>query len=93
MEDNEFYEKYMIFIAIIGSLFLYIEAFNIYKNKSTYNISPLAFSLVLFVSLNWAVYAYVLENIVIMISSVLAIIGSSIILFLFWIYRNNSIQQ
>jgi len=83
---NEYFEKYMYFIAILGAVFLYVQAYKIYDKKSADDISVLAFSLVVFVSLNWLLYGYVLNKKAIILSSILGLIGSIIILYLSYIY-------
>ena len=86
---NENFEKYMFFIAILGSVFLYIQAYKIYEKKSANDISIVAFSIVLFVSLNWLLYGYILDKKVIILSSILGAIGSSIVLYLTYLYQTD----
>ena len=86
---NENFEKYMYFIAILGSIFLYIQAYKIYEKKSANDISILAFSIVVFVSLNWLIYGYILDKKVLIVSSILGAIGASIILYLCYIYQTD----
>ena len=83
---NKYYEKYMYLIAILGASFLYVQAYRIYEEKSSKDVSTFAFWIVLFVSLNWLIYGFLLEKKVILLSSILGIIGAGIVIYLCSIY-------
>jgi MtN3 and saliva related transmembrane protein len=81
-----FYEKYMLFIGIIGQLAIYIQAYLIFTNKSAVDVSLVA-NLFTFVSLtSWLIYGLILKNKILIISNLFAVIGNIWVLTGIWMY-------
>ena len=85
--DKAKFQRYMIFIAVFGSLYLYIQAFKIITTGVTAGISQLAFIITLISGSAWFTYSFVVKDPVIRVSSTLGIIGSLLILFLLFKLR------
>lgn len=73
-------------IGIIAQTGYYLQAYKIFKNKSTENISITIFILYSMLLLLWIVYGVMISNSPIIICNVLGIIGciSTIILYIYF---------
>lgn len=85
--DKEDLQDYMIIAALFGSLYLYVQAFKIYKTKETAGVSKLAFVFTLISSIAWLIYGKMINDKVIIVSAVAGIIGSILILILILRYQ------
>lgn len=86
--DKDKFQKYMVFLAIFGSVYLYIQAYKIYRTKETAGVSELAYIFILISSIVWLIYGMVVNDKVIKASAISAIIGSLLVLFLILKYRD-----
>lgn len=84
-------EFFRIFVTIMGvamSFGYYPQAYKIWKSKSSINISIPAFIIFFLGTLTWSIYGFLIQDITIIISFVIGVIGSFLILLLSLIYRN-----
>lgn len=86
----KFYDRYMIIIAILASIFVYLQASLIIQNKSSENVSMPSYIILLIVSLSWMVYGILWTDWVIALSGIVASIGSIIALVATVSYRPTS---
>ena len=86
--NKEQFQNYVAVIAVLGSLYLYIQAFKIFKTGETAGVSELAFVLTLISSILWLIYGIIVKDKVIYISAISGIIGSLLVLFLLVKYRD-----
>jgi len=87
--DKEKFQKYMIFFAFFGSLYLYVQAFKILQTKVTAGISELAYIITLISGSAWLIYSFISNDPVIRVSAISGIIGSLLVLFLIFKFRDN----
>jgi len=85
----EGFQDWMLFFALFGSLFLYVQAFKIFRTKEVAGLSELAFIITLISAIAWGVYGFLTKDNVIILSSVANAIGSILILTLIFAYRDN----
>ena len=81
-----------IFATIMGvimSLGYFPQAYKVYKNKSSKDISVLAFVIFGIGTLTWFVYGLVFKDITIILGFVLGVAGSWMVLILSLIYKKN----
>ena len=76
----KWYERYMILIALLGSIFVYLQAGVIIKNKSSENVSMPSYIIYLIVSLSWMAYGILWTDWVHTFSGLIASIGAIIAL-------------
>jgi MtN3 and saliva related transmembrane protein len=84
-------EFFRIFVTIMGvamSFGYYPQAYKIWKSKSSINISIPAFIIFFLGTLTWSIYGFLIQDITIIISFVIGVIGSFLVLLLSLIYRN-----
>lgn len=85
-------EIFRIFVTIIGvvmSLGYYPQAYKIWKSKSSTNISIPAFIIFFLGTLTWSIYGFLIQDVTIIVSFIIGVVGSSLVLTLALIYRNN----
>jgi len=70
------YDKYMAFVALLGSVFIYLQAAVILTNKSSENTSLASYVILLIVSLSILVYGVLWLSWILSFSGVFASIGS-----------------
>jgi len=75
-------------MGIIMSLGYFPQAYKVYKNKSSKDISLLAFVIFSLGTLTWFIYGLALKDIPIILGFILGVIGSWLVLILSLIYRN-----
>jgi len=87
----------MIFIAIVGNLFLYFQAYVLLKQKktilssnegSTIRLASYTYSVVC--SFFWIIYAGLHQNWVVLISSTIAITGSTLCVIILMYYQHKN---
>ena len=76
----------MIFIILFGSSFLFFQAFRIYQTKDINCISVIAYIIYFITSIFWLFYGIYKSDIIIIGSSIFALFGSLLILFLVYFY-------
>ncbi len=74
-------------MGIVMSLGYFPQAYKVYKNKSSKDISLLAFVIFSLGTLTWFIYGLALRDIPIILGFVLGVIGSWLVLILSLIYR------
>lgn len=80
-----------IFATIMGiamSLAYFPQAYKVYKNKSSKDISILAFVIFSLGTLTWLIYGIIFKETPIILGFVLGVIGSWLVLILSLIYKN-----
>ena len=80
----------IVFATIMGvimSLGYFPQAYKVYKNKSSKDISILAFIIFSLGTLTWFIYGLVFRDIPIILGFVLGVIGSWLVLILSLIYK------
>lgn len=75
-------------MGIIMSLGYFPQAYKVYKNKSSKDISLLAFVIFSLGTLTWFIYGLALKDMPIILGFILGVIGSWLVLILSLIYRN-----
>ena len=91
--DLKSFRQYMIFAALFGSLYLYIQAFKIFNTKETAGVSELAYVITLISATAWLTYSFMANDIVIRVSAISGIIGSILVLYAILKYRNNHVEK
>ena len=79
-----------ILVAVVGvlmSLSYFPQAYLIYKNKSARDVSLLSFSIFAFGTVVWVIYGFALNDMSIVASFSLGVIGSWLVLALKLIYK------
>ncbi|MFH1503686.1 MAG: SemiSWEET family transporter [Candidatus Diapherotrites archaeon] len=74
-------------MGIVMSLGYFPQAYKVYKNKSSKDISLLAFVIFSLGTLTWFIYGLTIKDIPIILGFVLGVIGSWLVLVLSIIYR------
>ena len=87
---SKYYDKYMILIALFGSIFIYLQAITIISNKSSENVSIPSYILFLIVSLSWLVYGVLWSDSLVVVSGLISTIGSIIALVASISYKSSS---
>lgn len=82
----------MVFIAVFGNLYLYVQAYKIYSTGMAAGVSQLAYIFTTISSAAWLFYGISLGSGMIILSSILGLIGSLLILFLLQTYRKKTPQ-
>jgi len=72
----KWYDRYMIFVALFGAIFIYLQAITILKNKSSENVSLPSHIVFLIVSLSWMAYGILWADWVVAVSGMIASIGA-----------------
>lgn len=84
--DNSAYHVFMVVVAIVGSFSSYVQAYTMYCKKASGDVSRVAWGLPVIGNIFWFVYALMLGDSAIVVSSVLPLIGSSIVVVLTYTY-------
>lgn len=84
--DNSGYHVFMIAVAIVGSFSSYAQAYTMYNKKASGDVSRLAWVLPVIGNIFWFVYALMLGDSAIVVSSILPLIGSSIVVAMTYMY-------
>ncbi len=79
MKSN-FFKTYMAWVVNLGQSMHYIQAYKIYTNRSSENISLTAYIIGLILLLHWLIYGIIIKDKVIISAETLGIIGVSLIL-------------
>jgi len=74
-------------MGVIMSLGYFPQAYKVYKNKSSKDISLLAFVIFSLGTLTWFIYGLTIKDIPIILGFILGVIGSWLVLILSIIYR------
>jgi len=91
------FDNFMIFIALIGNLFLYFQAFSLFQQRAHLsweengaNVRLISYIYSIIISLIWVIYAGVNSSWSVFISSFEAMLGSSIstIIIVFYSIKN-----
>ena len=69
------------------SLGYYSQAYKIYKNKSSINVSIITFIIFGIGTLSWLFYGFIINDLQIIIGFVLGVIGSWLVLILAFVYK------
>jgi uncharacterized protein with PQ loop repeat len=86
----KWYDRYMIIVAILASIFVYLQASLIMYNKSSENVSMPSYILLLIVALSWMIYGILWTDWIISLSGIVASIGAIIALVATISYRPSS---
>jgi len=86
---SKYLTSYMAFIAIFGSFYLYIQAYQILATKEAEGVSILAYIVVLIAASSWFIYSFYTNNLISRLSATLGIIGAILVIFLAFKYRDN----
>lgn len=86
----KWYDRYMILVAIFGSVFVYLQAGTIIENKSSENVSMPSYILFLIVSLSWMAYGILWTDWISALSGVVSSIGAIFALVATLSYRPSS---
>jgi len=73
---SKYYDRYMILIAVFGSIFVYLQAATILVNKSSENVSMASYILFLIVSLSWMLYGILWLDWLVIVSGIVSSIGA-----------------
>jgi len=82
-----FIKVFATIMGVIMSLGYFPQAYKVYKNKSSKDISILAFIIFSLGTLTWFVYGLAFKDIPIILGFVLGVIGSWLVLILSLIYK------
>ena len=74
-------------MGIVMSLGYFPQAYRIYKNKSSKNVSILSYVIFSFGTLTWLVYGLLINDLPIILGFILGVIGSWLVLILTLIYN------
>jgi MtN3 and saliva related transmembrane protein len=74
------YEKYMMFIGIIGQLLFYLQALKIFRDRSAEDVSFPGFLLGLISVTSWLIYGVLIRDKVLVIANAFAVIGAILVL-------------
>jgi uncharacterized protein with PQ loop repeat len=87
---SKWYDRYMILIAILGSVFVYLQAATIIQNESSENVSMPSYVVFLIVSLSWMIYGVLWMDWIVIITGLIAAIGGVLALISTISYRPSS---
>ncbi|MFA6226974.1 MAG: SemiSWEET family transporter [Candidatus Paceibacterota bacterium] len=79
-------------LGILMSLGYYPQAYKIYRSKSGENISFATYFTFGIGTLLWTIYGFSINDIIIILSFIPGVIGSWLVLFLAFHYRNNKVN-
>lgn len=79
-------------VGVVMSIGYFPQAYKIYKNKSAANISLLSFSIAAFGTMVWTLYGFFIQDLVVILSFVVGVIGSRLVLLLTLKYRKEQIH-
>lgn len=83
----ELFELFVTFIGVLMSLGYYPQAYKIWKNKSSANISIPTFTIFSVGTLTWFIYGILISDMPIVFSFGLGVVGSWLVLILSIIFR------
>ena len=83
----KFYEKYMLIVGAGGSLIFYLQALEIFNEKSAGSISFPAFMIGLISVFSWMIYGIRIKDRVLFISNLLATIGALLVIIAISLYK------
>jgi len=86
----KWFDRYMVLVAVFGSVFVYLQAAVIIQNKSSENVSMPSYILFLIVALSWMAYGILWTDWVVALSGVVASIGAILALVATVSYRPSS---
>lgn len=84
------YANFMIIVAILGVIPLSLQCWKIYSTQKAGDISIYAFMFQILISTLWVIYALLIGNGVIIISSTLIATAAALIVFLAYKYGRSS---
>lgn len=76
---THYYEKYMICVGIGGQLLFYVQAFRIFHDRCAAEVSLTGFLIGLFSVTNWLIYGLVIQNRVLILSNLFAVVGALLV--------------
>jgi len=82
-----FIKVFTIIMGVALSLGYFPQAYKVYKNKSSKDISLLAFVVFSLGTLTWFIYGLVFNDLIIILGFAFGVIGSWLVLILSLIYR------
>jgi uncharacterized protein with PQ loop repeat len=83
------YDKYMLFVGLVGQLFLVLQIATMIKNKSSENVSFSSYLILSITTLSWLVFALLNKDTIITVSSMFALVGSLTALNIVVIYKKS----
>lgn len=81
---------YMSIIAFLGSLVYYIQSYKVFKKKSASDLSLLSYIISCFTSLNWLIYGLATDDLPLIASGFISIIGSILVVLCIIIYKKSN---
>ena len=84
---TNFIRVFATIMGVILSLGYFPQAYKVYKNKSSKDISLLAFVIFSLGTLTWFIYGLVFKDLPIILGFVVGVIGSWLVLILSLVYR------
>lgn len=76
----KWFDRYMLVVAVFGSLFVYLQAAVIIQNKSSENVSMPSYIIFLIVALSFMAYGILWTDWVVSLSGLIASVGAIIAL-------------
>lgn len=95
-ESEEFKENlvtYMLFVAIFGKIFIFIQAYKIWDEQDSRGLSKLAYIVLFFVTISWLTYGYMNNNKPLIYSGIVGLIGVILLLYLIYEYEEGPPQE
>lgn len=87
-EFNRNLVTYMLFVAIFGRIFLYIQAYEIWERQDSRGVSKTAYFVLLLTTISWLSYGYITNNKPLIYSGIVGLIGTILVLYLIYEYEN-----
>lgn len=86
----DIFTVFVSFIGVLMSLGYYPQAYTIWKNKSAKNVSIITFLIFSIGTLTWLIYGIKNDDVPVILSFGLGVVGSWLVLFLSILYRNKN---
>lgn len=86
-------EIFKFFVTIVGmamSFAYYPQAYQMFKNKSANGVSLLSYFIFGFGTFVFTIYGFLMKDIVLILSFGFGVIGSWLVIFLIFLYKNKS---
>jgi len=85
---NDAFEEFMCIFAIIASSYSVFQVYDIVKKKTTAAVSWPSWTIITLSNVFWIFYGLMVEDLVVLLSSIVPVIGGCAILVLFLVYPN-----
>jgi|EP01047_Picozoa_sp_COSAG01_P008377 uncharacterized protein with PQ loop repeat len=83
------YDRYMLFVGVLGKAFVFIQIITILLNQSSENVSFSAYLVYFLTSLSWLFFGILTKNTVVTASGYVGIVAALVAMNIVIIYKEN----